>query len=57
MSNSGGKGCRSRARSMPDEKQLGISSFLPKPPPPPPSAKGSTNGADSISGTVSLLLI
>jgi hypothetical protein len=57
MSKSGGKGCRPRAKSMPPEKQLGISSFLPEPPPLPPSAKGSTNGANSISGIVSLLQI
>lgn len=55
MSKSGGKGCRPRAKSMPLEKQLGISSFLPEPPPPPPSAKGSTNGANSISGAERVL--
>lgn len=51
MSNSGGKGCRPRAKSMPPEKQLGISSFLPEPPSLPSSGKDSTSGANSISGT------
>ncbi|AQK64053.1 hypothetical protein ZEAMMB73_Zm00001d013628 [Zea mays] len=51
MSNSGGKGCRPRAKSMPPKKQLGISSFLPEPPSLPSSWKDSTSGANFISGT------